>query len=161
MTAENGSECREAPMTRLIDEEIRYSTLVKAPPETVYDGIATARGLDGWFTAGAEVDARPGGVLHFRWREWGGDRATFEERGRVLEAERPRRFVFEWHPDSPDYATTVEIDFEPAPEGTLVRLVEHGYRDTPSGRRQILDCACGWGEALTCWKFWVEHGLRY
>ena len=47
--------------TGLIDDEIRQSTLVRAGIEEVYDAIATAGGLDGWFTTGAEVDARPAG----------------------------------------------------------------------------------------------------
>lgn len=148
-------------MARLIDEKISDATLVRATPERVYDGIATAEGLDGWFTTGASVDARPGGEIRFRWKDWGPDRVTVEDGGRVLEATRPTRFVFQWSPDNPSYATTVEIDFEPSERGTIVRLKESGYHDTPSGRRKMLECAGGWGEALTLWKFYVEHGIRY
>jgi hypothetical protein len=36
-------------MNSLIDDEIRYATFVRSAPETVYDGIATSDGLDGWF----------------------------------------------------------------------------------------------------------------
>jgi GNAT superfamily N-acetyltransferase len=50
---------------------------------------------------------------------------------------------------------------EAAPEGTIVRLCESGYADTPSGRRRMLDCTAGWGEAPALLKFWVEHGLTY
>ena len=55
----------------------------------------------------------------------------------------------------------VAIDFEPVPEGTLIRLRESGYQATPSGLRAMLNCSAGWGEALTLWKFFIEHGLRY
>ena len=48
-------------MTKLIDVEIRQSTLVRAKPEKVYDALTTGEGLDAWFTVGSEVDARPGG----------------------------------------------------------------------------------------------------
>lgn len=149
-------------MTSLIDDEIRCSILVAAPRERVYDAFATAAGLDGWFTTGATIDARPGGEIRFRWRDWGPERYTGEDGGPVLEARRPERFAFKWHPDGPDYATTVEIDFEEdRAGGTVVRLRERGYRDTPSGLRRMLDCASGWGEALALCKFHVEHGLRY
>ena len=141
--------------------EIRYATLVRAARDKVYDGIATADGLDGWFTHGAEVDARPGGHIQFRWREWGPERLTFEDGGPVLEAVRPERFVFQWSPDDQSYRTTVEIEFEEDSRGTIIRLVEHGYRDTPSGRTALMNCAGGWGEALTLWKFWIEHAVRY
>jgi uncharacterized protein YndB with AHSA1/START domain len=123
--------------------------------------MATAEGLDAWFTTGASVDARPGGQVCFRWQDWGPDRITAEDGGPVLEASRPERFAFQWYPDDPSYATTVEIDFEAAEGGTIVRLREHGYQDTPSGLRAMLDCAAGWGEALVLCKFYVEHGIRY
>ncbi len=148
-------------MLKLIPETIEHTTFVAAPPEKVYDAIATSEGLDGWFTAGAMVDARSSGRILFRWKDWGPDHITAEDGGPVLEANRPSRFVFQWRPDQPSYATTVEIDFESREGGTVIRLREYGYEDTPSGRRKMLECACGWGEALTLLKFYAEHGIRY
>ena len=43
--------------------------------------------------------------------------------------------------------------------GTIVRLREAGYYNTPSGIRSMVECAAGWGEALTLLKFYVEHGI--
>lgn len=148
-------------MRQLIPETIEHATFIAAPPETVFDAIATSDGLDAWFTTGAIVDARPNGRILFRWKDWGPDHVTGEDGGPVLEAQRPTRFTFQWRPDRPSYATTVEIDFEARAGGTVLRLREHGYEDTPSGRRKMLECACGWGEALTLLKFYVEHGIRY
>ena len=98
-----------------------------------------------------------------------GERITFEQlwislkeqEGLVLEARRPERFVFQWHPDNTVYATTVEINFESSDDGTVIRLREYGYQDIPSGHKAMLGCAAGWGEALTLLKFYVEHGIRY
>ncbi|MDP8910748.1 MAG: SRPBCC domain-containing protein [Actinomycetota bacterium] len=149
-------------MTATFDAEIRHATFVRAPRDRVYDAFATSRGLDGWFTTGATVDARPDGTMHWRWKDWGPDRVTAEDRARVLEARRPERFVFEWHgPRDPERPSTVELDFEERDGGTVVRLRERGYPDTPAGREAFADCAAGWGEALTLLKFYVEHGLRY
>lgn len=148
-------------MPTLINDEIHHATFVRASPERVYDAIATAQGLDGWFTAGATVDARPGGEIRFRWLEWGPDKITGEDGGTILEAKRPERFVFQWRPDNATYATTVEINFEPTAGGTIIRLREFGYHDNASGLRAMLNCAAGWGEALTLLKFHVEHGIRY
>jgi len=144
-----------------IPDEIRQSTLVRAGIEQVYDAIGTARGLDGWFTTGAEVDARPAGSILFRWREFGPDKLTAEDGGPDLEANRPKRFLFQWHPGSQAYATTVESDFEPTEGGTIIRLREFCFHDTPDALRAMLDCSAGWGEALTLWKYCVEHGIRY
>jgi uncharacterized protein YndB with AHSA1/START domain len=133
----------------LIDVEIKQATLVRAKPEAVYDAIATAEGLDAWFTVGSELDARPGGKMVFRWKNWGPDKYTNDSPATVVEA------------DNPSYATTIELDFEEVEEGTVVRLREYGYHDTLSGRAAMLECAAGWGEALTLMKYYIEHGVTY
>lgn len=149
------------PEDKLIDVEIKQTTLVRAKPEEVYDAIATADGINAWFTHNTEIDAKPGGSIVLRWKDWGPDKYTTDAPGTVLEAKRGERFVFQWKPDKPDYATTIEMDFEPVEEGTVVRLREHGYHDTPSGRAAMLECAAGWGEALTLLKYYVEHSITY
>jgi len=148
-------------MSDLLDIQIEHSTFVRAAPEQVYDALTTSKGLDSWFTQGATVDLQPGGEIRFRWVEWGPDRVTAEDGGPVLEARRLERFVFQWYPDNPSYPTTVEVDFRPTAGGTIIRLREHGFQDTSSGRKALIDCAAGWGEALTLLKFYVEHGFRY
>lgn len=139
---------------------IRHEVLVRAPRRRVWDALTTREGLDGWFTQGAEVDARPGGAIRFRWREWGPQRITAEDGGPVLEAVEPERFVFRWHEDAED-PTRVTFELEEHGSGTLLRVVDEGYPDTAQGKDRFMDCAAGWGEALTLVKFWVEHGLRY
>jgi uncharacterized protein YndB with AHSA1/START domain len=136
-------------MGEVKDLEIRQATLVRADPQRVYEAFTTAEGLDAWFTDGSTVDPRPGGEIRFRWRDWGPDKVTGEDGGPVLEAVKPRRFVFQWHPEDESYATTVEVDFTPTEGGTVVRLREYGYQNTQTSQRCQLDCAAGWGEALT------------
>ena len=143
----------------MIPPDIRVSTIVRAPRERVYDALTRASELDAWFTTGATSDPRPGGELVWRWVDWGPNAYTGEDRGPVLEARRPERFVFRWQ--AALGGTTVEVDFAEHPAGTLVSLREHGYPDTPAGWEQHMSCATGWGEALTLLKFWVEHGVRY
>jgi uncharacterized protein YndB with AHSA1/START domain len=84
-----------------------------------------------------------------------------EDRGLILEANLPKRLVFQWQPDTPDYATTVEINIEPADGGTIIRLREYGYADTESALKAMLNCAVGWGEALTLLKFYLELDAHY
>ena len=71
-------------MANLIPDKIIYSTLVRAPADTVYDGFATAQGLDGWFTQGSSIDARPGGHMLLRRHEFGADRVTEEARMDIM-----------------------------------------------------------------------------
>ncbi len=144
-------------MNKTIDQKVEFATLVRAEPERVYDALTTAEGLDGWFTKGSSIDARPGGKINFRWENWGYQHYSGEDGGPVLESKRPERFAFQWNGDTESYKTTVEITFEPLEDGTLVKLVEYGFKDTPSGLKNMLERAAGWGEALTLMKFHVEH----
>lgn len=141
--------------------EISHSTIIRADPLRVYLALATSKGLDAWFTSGASVNAQPGGEIHFRWVNWGPDHVLTEDGGPVLEAIPGARFVFQWHPDLPDYATTVEINFLANEDGTIVSLHEYGFANNESGFAAMINCATGWGEALTLLKFYLEHGLHY
>jgi uncharacterized protein YndB with AHSA1/START domain len=140
---------------------ITHSTFIRTAAINVYNALATSKGLDSWFTSGSKVYAIPGGEIHFHWVDWGPDHVTTEDRGIVLEVIPAKRFVFQWHPDQPDYATTVEINFEPIEGGTIVRLREYGYAVTKSALAAMLNCATGWGEALTLLKFYLELGAHY
>jgi len=144
-----------------MDRKVEFSTLVRAQPDQVYDAIATAAGLDGWFTHGASVEAKPGGQIRFRWKNHGLNNYTGENGGPITEARRPHRFVFQWKADSGLYMTTVEIDFTPVNQGTAVHLVEYGYEDSPVGTQDFLNRVSGWAQALTLMKFYVEHGVTY
>jgi uncharacterized protein YndB with AHSA1/START domain len=143
--------------------DIRCKTYVHAAPARVWKAVATAEGLDGWFTAGSRVLAEPDGHIHFRWRDWGPDRVNSEAFCPVVEAQPPSRLVFRWTPlaGAPDHRTTVELDLERRGEGTVVHLSERSYPLTEAGLRAYRSGAVAWGEALTLLKFWVEHGLRY
>jgi uncharacterized protein YndB with AHSA1/START domain/GNAT superfamily N-acetyltransferase len=141
-------------------ERVTCKVLVKAPPERVWDALTTAAGLDGWFTTGASVEPKPGGLIVFRWEGWGPDDFTGTYEGTVVEALPPERFVFRWPVDARTYDTTVEIDLEARGGTTLVRLCEHGFAEGPGGLRDMLDRSAGWGEALALMKLFVEHGVR-
>jgi uncharacterized protein YndB with AHSA1/START domain len=140
--------------------EIRRSTFIRAPAEVVYDLIATAAGLDRWFTSGATLEPRPGGQIVYRWKDWGPDRVTTESHGTVHEARRPSRFVFDWDAGA-DQQVTVEFDVERAEDGVVLRLREYGYDSTPEATEARVRQASGWGEAMTLIKFMAEHGVRY
>jgi uncharacterized protein YndB with AHSA1/START domain len=145
----------------LLKEKITQATFIKSEPEKVYAIITSGKGWDQFFTKGSEVDAQKGGKLVFRWKEWGPDLYTTSAEGLVLEAKRPTRFVFQWYPVGKDHPTKVKFDLKKENGGTTVRLTESGYPDKPESRNMMLECAAGWGEALTLLKFYLEHGVVY
>ena len=142
----------------MFDTPIIHKVLIRADKEEVFDAMTTAKGLDGWFTQGAQVDRREGGVIVFKWVDWGPDKSNFQATAPILEVKVSERLVFKWWSD---HYTTVEMDFESVSEGTVVSIREIGYENSEEGRRRCLECAVGWGEALTLLKFYVEYGLRY
>ncbi|NLG69074.1 MAG: SRPBCC domain-containing protein [Firmicutes bacterium] len=140
--------------------EVRARTFVLASPERVYDALATPEGLNGWFTSEAVLEARPGGRLHLGWRDWGVDRTTVEDDGHVVEASRPDRLVWRWHPDTPSYTTEVAVTLQPRDGGTVVEVVESGFAADEGGRAAFVQNAVGWGETLTLLKVYLEYGIR-
>jgi uncharacterized protein YndB with AHSA1/START domain len=141
---------------------IRYRTYVGSPPHVVYETLTTSSGWDAWFTQGAEVDARPGGWIHFRWVRFGADRVSAEDGGPVLEAVPNGRLVFQWTPrsDPGATATTVAFDLKARGPGTVITVTEWGYSTSEEDLAAYVQCAAGWGEALTLLKIYLEHGIK-
>lgn len=138
---------------------IEHRTYIEASPERVYQTLASEEGWDAWFTSGTSLDARPGGMIRLRWVDFGAGRWTIEDGGPVLIADPNRRFCFQWNPCTKP--TTVDIVLTEAGSGTQVFLSEKGYPRTDADLKSMLDCAAGWGEALTLLKFYLESGQTY
>lgn len=69
------------------------------------------------------MEGRAGGRVYERW-----DDGQERDWADVLEWDPPRRLVLSWHPNPDrDSATEVEVAFEPAGEGTRVRLEHRGW----------------------------------
>ena len=90
--------------------------LVPATPEEAWEAITDPEQLGEWLAEDAEVELRPGGDLRIGL----GDE---ERTGFVEEVDEPRRLVFWWAPGGEE-SSRVEIDLEPEPEGTRVRVIE-------------------------------------
>ena len=134
---------------------IDYKTYIDVPPQRVFEILTTAAGWDAWFTRGTTLDARVGGNILLQWDNWGPDRIKTQDGGTVLELIADRRFVFTWQPDK--QPTTVCFELQPLGTGTVVHLTDSGYT-TPA---IYMNCAAGWGEALTLLKVYLEYGVTY
>jgi len=146
-------------MAELLDCKIKQRTFIAASPDKVYNTITSAQKWDEFFTTGMELDPQPGGVCTFSWKDWGPHKYTLKAPGKVIEAKRPDLFVFQWGKEGKE--TTIRMELSAEDKGTVITLTEDGYEDTPEGRASILECASGWGEALTLLKFYMEHGITY
>jgi len=135
-------------------KQIKYFIWIQASPEDVYDLFATAEGLDSWFCTGSVVDLQHK-QIEYRWKDWSGKRVSYSTGGAILEASRPHRFVFQWgQPPS-----TIEFEFTPKDGGTYMTVLEYGYDESDDkSKANMMECASGWGQALTMAKFYVEYG---
>ncbi len=146
-------------MAELFDGKIKQRTYIAASPEKVFDTITSAAEWDKFFTTGMTLDLKPGGDCIFSWKDWGPDMYSMSAPGKVVEANRPSLFSFQW--GSKWNETTIRFELEEKHGGTVMTITEDGYKDTPAARAMILDCASGWGEAATLLKFYIEHGVVY
>jgi len=133
--------------------------MIAAPIERVFETITSAREWDSFFTTGMELEPRRGGACSFAWENWGPDKYTLKAPGKVVEIDPPNLFVFQWGSEGKE--TTVRFELSSQGNETIVTVTEEGYRDTPEGRAMIMECASGWGEAVTLLKFYIEHGIIY
>jgi uncharacterized protein YndB with AHSA1/START domain len=103
----------------VVEREIR----VEAEPETVFLFFTDPERMVRWLGIGATLDPRPGGVFRV-------DTITdYSLQGEYVAVEPHNRIVFTWgygsFPDPnplPPGSSTVEVDFVPDGEATIVRL---------------------------------------
>ena len=140
---------------------LKHAVWIAAPVEQVFELVGTAQGWNRWFTTECVLEPRPGGRFIPEWRDFGPDRHTARDEGRVINLQSPRHIAFEWTP-LPGVRTRFSLDLTPEGNGTTVRVSDHGYpTGTHAEIRDAGNSAAGWGEALTLLKFCAEHGLRY
>lgn len=138
---------------------IQHRTFINVSPNVVYGTLTTGEGWDAWFTQGTTVEAKPGGQIHFRFKDFGPDHITLEDGGTVLEALPYEKFVFQWTPG--ESTTTISFTLTSLGGGTLVTVLESGYTRSEQDLKAFGDCAVGWGEAMTLLKYYLEHGITY
>jgi uncharacterized protein YndB with AHSA1/START domain len=132
--------------------EIEFFIAIHAHPEKVYETLTSGTGWDGWLTNGTTMDLQPGGQILFRW-----DDQDAESTGQVFELDPPRLFSFRWHPDGPDYFTTVSFTLTTTPDGTQLHLSEAGFPETPQGIDAMAIYSTMWGQAMTLLKDYLER----
>jgi len=119
----------------VIEREVR----VAARPETVFAFWTDPGKMARWMGRDIRLDPRPGGELRIDYN--GSDIVS----GEFVELVPPARIVLTWGWDAagdatPPGASTVEVDFVPDGDGTLVRLRHSGLvEDAVSGHAEGWD----------------------
>lgn len=151
----------ELSADEIIPDEIRHACLVRASRMDCFRMLTTVEGWNAWFTTGMHLDLKPGGVIIFEWKDWGVDHFSGGDHGILIDIREGRGLTFSWHPDRPDYATRVDLDLEDYNGDCIIRVRESGFKNDELGLHSMLNSASGWGEALTLFKMYMEHGKKY
>ncbi|WP_180968201.1 SRPBCC family protein [Cytobacillus massiliigabonensis] len=134
---------------------IKHQTYIKSQPAKVFQMLTTADGWNAWFTDRTTIAWNKDGTGEIRLR-WAINREKMiEDGGKIIEATPDESFIFQWCPG--ESQTTVKFNVQPFREGTLLAVEEHGYSNKDIGT--CIECAIGWGEALTLLKIYLEHGI--
>ncbi len=138
---------------------IKHSTYIKTTPKRVFDTLTSAEGWNAWFTDETTLNWNEDGTgeITLRWKAFGAQKQDFVDGGKIVEAKPNSSFVFQWCPGV--NVTTVRFTLTEYQDGTLVRLKEDGYSTSEKDLIACVQCATGWGEALTLLKFYLEHNI--
>ena len=137
---------------------MRCAEIVRAGTSRVWEALATRHGWENWFCNRVLMDFQPGGFIHFRWKDFGPDHYTGDNRADILEVERKKLLAFRWKSSQRHPATIVRLSLEPRGPITIVRVEETGWGNDADA---AITSAAGWGAALGWLKFWVEHEIRF
>jgi uncharacterized protein YndB with AHSA1/START domain len=128
-----------------VDDEPEVGTIarelyIEAAPETVFDVVSRPEHVAQWWpdTASYDVAVGASGEITFGDPETDGARVALT----VLEVDPPRTFTFRWTHEtgsepSADNSLLVTIELTASGSGTVLRLVETGFRER------------GWDQATT------------
>jgi uncharacterized protein YndB with AHSA1/START domain len=119
--------------------DIYRDPFYSAPIQAVWNAIATADGLAGWFVQEVEGSLTPGSMATFHFGN--GISGPIQ----VLERIEPTLFSFKWHPGEDQgctwdkypesETTTVKFELSEKDGGTKVVITESGFDNIPEPRR--------------------------
>jgi uncharacterized protein YndB with AHSA1/START domain len=124
---------------------------VPLPVGRVWRAFAETRERSQWEADPFEIEARPGGRVH--WRLPG-----VECEGRVLEVV-PERLLRHSEGSGPHQTTEVCVRLEPTEIGTQVTISHDGLGEGEEGAWAAASVDAGWSLALADLHVWLERGV--
>lgn len=135
--------------------KIKHGTLIKQKAAEIFQVLSTSEGWNAWFTDATVID-NENEMITLVWYNCGPNNLTDVDRGKIVERIPEKKFSFEWSP-ARGLTTTVSFELEETIKGTYVKVIEDGY--DLNHLDALVECAAGWGEALTLLKFYMEKGI--
>jgi uncharacterized protein YndB with AHSA1/START domain len=130
----------------VVEHAVELEIALPAPPKTVFRAWTTAQDIIAWWgepgvyrTTDWSADVRAGGAWRADFAGDGGE--PFSAEGRNLTVDASRRLVWTWTASwSPEETNTIDMTFEAAVGGTVLRLRNFGFADAS----ELADVEDGW-----------------
>ena len=124
---------------------------VAVSPERAWQAFADSHERSQWEAAEYEIDARPGGRVH--WTLPG-----IESSGRVEEADRPHRLRhIEF--DGPHTGSEITVTFEAVGEGTRIVITHAGFGSAEHWDEWLEGTELGWSQAIADLIVYLRTGV--
>jgi uncharacterized protein YndB with AHSA1/START domain len=134
-------------------KQIEHTFVVAVPVERAWSAFTDSHERSQWEAPEYEIDAQPGGKLHWRIPPW----PTVE--GEVLEVDPNRRLVMSEGEGVLDGATRITVTFESIDDGTRITVVQAGFGDGARWQDQLEGHYYGWERAIRDLVLYLETGL--
>ena len=127
---------------------------ITAPVTQVYEAVATAQGVAGWWTRDTTGTAKLGGTLHARFRKDGAEIGHMEFEITRLEPNREVRWRFI---DGPPEWIGTDATFQLTQDGDKA-IVIFGHRNWKEPVEFMAHCSMKWATFLMSLRAFVETG---
>jgi len=132
-----------------------YGKIAK-PVDEVFDAVHDPAKISSYFTTGgASAPLDEGTTVMWDFADFPGAFPVH-----VRKVEKNRHIEIDWQAGDGEYDTHVRFEFEPVDGGTLVRISESGWRQTPEGLKSSYGNCMGWTQMICALKVWLEHGIN-
>jgi uncharacterized protein YndB with AHSA1/START domain len=124
---------------------------VAVPIERAWSAFADSHERSQWEAVEYEIDARPGGIVH--WKLPG-----IETHGRVEEADPPRLLR---HVEShgPHAGSEITVTFEEVPAGTRIVVTHAGFGSAENWEEWLEGTSLGWTQAIADLFAYLRTGV--
>jgi uncharacterized protein YndB with AHSA1/START domain len=144
---------------------VTRNVLVRAPRARVFDAFVSVNDLLHWMADGAVIGRRPGGNWSLGWYADPDSDAGYSSIGTIESYEPGVRLVVAslvfGTPEGDDFGPMrLTVDFQEAPDGTLVTVTQEGFGEGPAWDAYRDQLGPGWERMLSDLKGWLEEGRK-
>ena len=125
--------------------------LIASKPERVFQALTQKEELERWFVQEAEIELKPGGIIHTNWAPGMG------ERGTVKQVIASQLFSFTWEGAFSPTPTTLTFELTEEGDGTSVTLTHSGIGEG-EGWEAYANISNAWDAHLQDLASWIETG---